>query len=155
MKKYLNDFIKKKEERAKELRKLIQAASTADEVRSLGDTLNAVLEELQDAKKALDELDEENEGDNSGDNNGDNSGDEGRSAIPAGPQVRNAELSPLATFKTLRALQEREKTDPHDTAEYRAAFMNYVVETCQFRQRCEQQQQQRRQMPEQRSRPRS
>lgn len=51
MKKYLNDFIKKKEERAKELRKLIQAASTADEVRSLGDTLNAVLEELQDAKK--------------------------------------------------------------------------------------------------------
>lgn len=126
MKKYLNDFIKKKEERAKELRKLIQAASTADEVRSLGDTLNAVLEELQDAKKALDELDEENEGDNSGDNNGDNSGDEGRSTIPAGAQVRNAELSPLATFKTLRALQEREKTDPHDTAEYRAAFMNYV-----------------------------
>lgn len=124
MKDYLKKLIKKKEERAKELRKLIQAAATADEVRSLGETLNAVLEELQDAKEQLDKLDED--GDGNGDENGDGNGDEGRSVIPSGAQVRNADVTTLAAFQTAQAAQKREKTDPHDTAEYRAAFMNYV-----------------------------
>lgn len=130
MEKYLKELIKKKEERAKELRKLIQAATTADEVRSLGDTLNDVLEELQDAKEQLDKLDEDGDGDGNGDGNGDGdgngSGDEGRSVIPSGAQVRNAGVTTLAAFQTAQAAQKREKTDPHDTAEYRAAFMNYV-----------------------------
>lgn len=123
MKEYLKKLIKKKEERAKELRKLIQAAATADEVRSLGDTLNAVLEELQDAKEQLDKLDEDGDGNGDEDGNGDGNGDEGRSVIPTGAQVRNAGVTTLAAFQTA---QKREKADPHDTEEYRAAFMNYV-----------------------------
>ena len=42
MKKYLQDLIEKKEKRSKELRESIEAASTADEVRSLGDALSEV-----------------------------------------------------------------------------------------------------------------
>lgn len=107
---YLNNLITAKEQRAAELRKLIEAAGTADEVRSLGATLQAVLDELQDAKDQLDNLPAEDEG------NG--NGDEGRSANPM-HEFRGNVVGQYA------APQAR-SNDRTDSVEYRTAFMNYV-----------------------------
>lgn len=58
MKKFLENLIKNKEARADQLRDLIKAATTADEVRSLGDELNGVNGEIAEARAKLGELDE-------------------------------------------------------------------------------------------------
>ena len=57
MRKFLLKLIKAKENKVQELRASIKEAKTADEVRALGETLDAVLSELDDAKKQLAELD--------------------------------------------------------------------------------------------------
>ena len=59
IKTYFTNLVANKEARANELRELIKTAESADEVRSLGKTLDAVLEELTEAKKQLADLDEE------------------------------------------------------------------------------------------------
>ena len=63
---YLQNLITAKEKRAAELRELIKKAGTADEVRALGDTLQAVLDELSDAKKQLEDLDKDDDGNDQG-----------------------------------------------------------------------------------------
>ena len=50
MQEYLKKEIKHKKELIKELRSKIKKATTCEEVRSLGDTLEKVLEELEEAK---------------------------------------------------------------------------------------------------------
>lgn len=124
-KQYLQNLINAKNKRAAELRRLIKEATTADEVRSLGDTLQAVLDELQDAQDQLDQLDDE---DGSGDGNGgDPEGDDtsARSQIPANAEFRGG--TPIATYSSVATAQRSNKNvDRHDTPEYRAAFMEYV-----------------------------
>lgn len=114
MRDFLNRLISYKEKRAAELRKLIKEASTADEVRSLGDTLQAVLDELNDAKKLLEDLPDDN---GEGGDNGD--GGEGRSANP---------VSHLNEFRMMRQYGQPngQTTDPTDSVEYRQAFMDFV-----------------------------
>lgn len=114
IKTYLRNLIKAKEARAAELRKLIKEASTADEVRALGDTLQAVLDELNEAKTQLEA--QENEGDEGeGEENG-SVGGEGRSA------------NPMHEFRTRAQYrqQAQQDSDPTNTVEYRTAFMNFV-----------------------------
>lgn len=109
MKKFLENLIKAKEARAAELRKLIKDAQTADECRSLGDTLQAVLDELNDAKAQLEQLDGE------GEENDQEAGQEGRSA------------NPMREFRQVgQGGQRKQSGDPTDTVEYRTAFMNFV-----------------------------
>ena len=119
MRDFLKRLIKVKEERAKELREAIKKAETADEVRALGETLDSVLSELQDAKDQLAELDSEGEGDTG--TNGNESDDSQRSDIPEGAEKRG--FNPLERFK-----QNEKRTDvnPLDSMEYRQAFMKYV-----------------------------
>ena len=119
MRDFLKRLIKVKEERAKELREAIKKAETADEVRALGETLDSVLSELQDAKDQLAELDSEGEGDTG--TNGNESNDSQRSDIPEGAEKRG--FNPLERFK-----QNEKRTDvnPLDSMEYRQAFMKYV-----------------------------
>lgn len=116
MKEYLQKIIDAKNKRAAELRKLIKEATTADEVRSLGDTLDEVLTELEDAKAQLAELD----GDNSDD--GDDGDNDARSLVPDKAEHRGGK--PFAAFAT--AKREDKNVDRHDTPEYRKAFMEYV-----------------------------
>lgn len=116
MKEYLQKIIDAKNKRAAELRKLIKEATTADEVRSLGDTLDEVLTELEDAKAQLAELD----GDNSDD--GDDGDNDARSLVPDKAEHRGGK--PFATFAT--AKREDKNVDCYDTPEYRKAFMEYV-----------------------------
>nr|DAJ58108.1 MAG TPA: major capsid protein [Caudoviricetes sp.] len=122
---YLKNVIKAKEERAEELRKLIKEATTADEVRSLGDTLNSVLDELKDAKTQLEEEEQNNGGDGGAEGPDDPTGDEGRAANPRngegeirGGQVRGAYGMGMGN--------QTKSSDPYDTEEYRSAFMEYV-----------------------------
>lgn len=72
MRKFLENLIKTKEARAKELRELIKKSEDINECRSLGDTLEDVLAELAEAKAQLDELDEPAAGAGEGEGEGRN-----------------------------------------------------------------------------------
>lgn len=110
MKKYLQELINKKEKRAKELRESIEAASTADEVRSLGETLAEIEAEIKEAKEQLRSI--EDVGINGGDG-----------IPPISDEQRG--FNPLATF-TQGADVSRNNEGPYSTLEYRKAFMSYV-----------------------------
>lgn len=113
---YLQNLINAKEKRAAELRKLIEAAGTADEVRSLGNTLQTVLDELQDAKDQLENLPDEGEG---GQAAGQEPNGEGRSANP----MREFRGQVVGQYT---APGQARSNDPTDSVEYRTAFMNFV-----------------------------
>ncbi|HCW24673.1 MAG TPA: hypothetical protein DGE19_01245, partial [Coprococcus sp.] len=114
---YLQKTIDAKNKRATELKDRIKTATTADEVRSLGDTLDEVLTELEDAKAQLAELDDEGDDGNSGDD-----GDNSRAQVPANAEFRGG--TPFAAFATNK--RSDDNVDRHDTPEYRHAFMEYV-----------------------------
>jgi HK97 family phage major capsid protein len=122
MKDFLNKTASAKEKRAAELRELIKKAATADEVRSLGDTLQTVLDELNDAKKQLDDLDKDNNKGGEGQNNGQNDqpADEGRSANPF------KEFREKGSYSQ-QPKQPEQDDDKTNSNEYRSAFMAYVM----------------------------
>ena len=118
----MNEFLKKliamKEKRAKELRELIQKSEDVNEVRALGDTLQTILDELNDAKKQLEEV-EKNK--NNGEGNGAPAADEGRSATPPA-----GAFNPMATFGQNGAQARTANADELSTMEYRKAFKDFV-----------------------------
>lgn len=122
MRDFLNKLISAKEKRAAELRELIKKAGTADEVRSLGDTLQAVLDELNDAKKQLEDLDKNDDG---------QEGNEGRNADgEQQPQERG--VNHMHEFRAKGSYSQQPKQaeqddDKTNTQEYRSAFMAYVM----------------------------
>ena len=93
-----------------ELREKIQASNDATEVRELGETLKAVLEEL----KALDEAEGS---DGEGDGSGEGTGEASRSQVPADAQLRNAVV--VGSFGAQAQAEEN--------VEYRNAFMELVL----------------------------
>lgn len=114
MKKFLNKLIKSKEKRAEELRELIKKSESADEVRALGETLDAILAELQEAKDQLAALDKEPNSD--GDEPDDHQG-EGRSFEP---------MRALGSTQMMTG-EQREQLTGVNSMEYRAAFRDYVM----------------------------
>lgn len=130
MKKYLMKLIKAKETQAENLRKSMKEAKTADEVRTLGDTLMAVLDELREAQEQLDALDEEPEDDpvddDGGDDGSDGSDDSGAddNSSRSGKIVNGQFLRSIGAYQT-GALDTRDK-DPYGSTEYRKAFKDYV-----------------------------
>lgn len=127
MKKFLMSLISKKEKEVKDLRAKVKSAETADEVRALGETLDAVLTELQEAKDKLAELDEQNDDGSNGD--GDGSNGEGNDDEGEGNDDNNQRggFNPMRTFQ--RNKMNGGKPDdvaPTATMEYRKAFMAYV-----------------------------
>lgn len=120
MRNFLNNLINKKNAEADELRNKIKSATTADEVRALGDTLNAVLNELNEAKAQIDEIDKQGEDKGADENANEN---EGRNAIPTNAKMRGGK--PMATFGQAQP-QVRAIEDPFATMEYRQAFKAYV-----------------------------
>lgn len=112
----MNEFLKKiiaaKQARAAELRKLIQNATTADEVRKYGEELTAVENEEREAQAQLDDL-------------------EARGSNPAAPQTAPQPsangFNPAAVVGGTPMNQQRgQETDPYATVEYRSAFKAYV-----------------------------
>lgn len=122
MEKFLRDLIARKTEEVKELRAKIKKAESADEVRSLGETLDKVLEELQAAKDQLDELDDDGNGE----------GGDGNSQPAAGNGEGRSAFNPTAAsgLTTVGSVQMNQRTnenkDPYATMEYRTAFKAYV-----------------------------
>lgn len=132
MKDYLKKLIERKKKELKEKEERMQKSDNIDEVRSLGDTLLALRDEINDAEKQLAELEKEekdNKDDNQDDNNKDNKdnkddADEGRSANGFDP---NAALNVLGQARMNNRSQEVvNNDDPRATMEYRQAFMNYI-----------------------------
>ena len=108
-KEYLKNLIASKEARMKELRTKIDGATTVDEVRSLGNDLRALEDEVREAKAQLALIEAE----------------EARTALPTNePQFDPSKATNVATANMGNATRSEE--DPHGTMEYRKAFMNYV-----------------------------
>lgn len=112
MDKWLKELIKTKEARAKELRELIKKSESADEVRRLGDELNAVETELRGAKEQLQNFEARN--------------------VQSAPQGSANGFNPAATVATAQMNQAQarnEGEDPTESVEYRTAFMNLVIKS--------------------------
>lgn len=122
MRKFLEKIIAAKEKRAAELRELIKKSQSADEVRSLGDTLQSVLDELNAAKEQLANLDDDNGGEGGEGGEGRNTGSEGEGGEGRG-------LNPMHDFQQRGSfqMQQNNDADPTNSTEYRTAFMNYVM----------------------------
>ena len=112
MKDFLKKLIKAKEKRANEIKELVKKSENVDEVRSLGEELEAVNAELTEARNKLAELEASE--------NSDPSNADQRDDIPANAQLVNAHVN--GSFN----LNSRENEDPFATLEYRNAFMAYV-----------------------------
>ena len=106
----LRELLNKK---ANELREKINESTDVNEVRALGETLKAVLEELK-------ELDEAEEGEGEGEGEGETGAEAeaSRSAIPAGAVLRNAQV--VGSFGGAN-------TKTEENLEYRQAFMEHVL----------------------------
>ena len=117
MRDFLVKLIKNKEARAAELRKLIEKSEDVNEVRNLGATLQAVLDELTEAKAKLAELDED---EGNGGNADEGANAEGRNANPPA-------FNPVASYGQNGIPAARGvDTDKLGTMEYRKAFKAFV-----------------------------
>ena len=109
MKKFLEGLIARKKTEIEEIRSKIKAASTADEVRSLGETLDKLMSELDELQKKFDELDSQGEGEGGNGNMGEAS----------------RGFNPLHTYGAGRS--ETRDSDSTDSLAYRTAFMNFIL----------------------------
>lgn len=106
MKEFLKKLLARKKDELKKAEERNKAATTIEEVRSIGETLLALKDEIADIEKQLAEI-EKDEGDNNGEPT-----EEGRGLIPQ------------ASFRAGKVTSTEE--DPYSTKEYRMAFKNYV-----------------------------
>ena len=124
MRKFLEKLIAKKEKEAEAIRAKIKASESAQEVRELGDTLQSVLDELQDAKDKLAEMDD------SGDSNGDSNGDPAQASDTDDNANNRSHFDPAQARSVNRFNMnqrgENRTGNALDSMEYRQAFMNYV-----------------------------
>ncbi len=129
MKKYLMKLIKAKKTQVENLRNSMKEAKTADEVRALGATLEAVLAELNEAREQLDAIDDDPDDDQSNDDGGedgtDGSDDSGADGTSRSKTIVNGQfMRSVGAYKT-GALDTRDK-NPYSSLEYRMAFKDYV-----------------------------
>lgn len=114
MKKFLTDLIARKKSEMEELTKRMKASENVDEVRSIGDTLISLRDEITEAEAKLAEHDKGDEGQgDEGASSGEGQGDEGRG------------LNPIASYGPIVS-DIRSEDDPRGTMEYRKAFKDYV-----------------------------
>lgn len=131
MKKFLQNLIARKKAELTELEKRMKASQDVNEVRSLGETLLALRDEINDAEQQLADLDkDEGEGEGSGEGTGELSNPpagngEGRSGNPK----PDTPFNPKASYGQGTADPSRSGNpdeDPRSTMEYRKAFMDFV-----------------------------
>ena len=106
----LLELLKKREQ---ELREKIKASNDAAEIRSMGDELNATMEEIRELEEKLKDQQQRGEPD-----------PQQRTAVPSIPDNAQFRNGFVASFN--QTPQIRDEEDPTDTIEYRTAFMNYV-----------------------------
>ena len=115
MKTFLQNFIERKKAEMKDLQERSDKSTSVDEVRSIGETLTKLRDEIDEAEKELAKIDDDG---NSGE------GEEGeRHLIPNGTQLRGG--SPLASYGVGGKKEER-SDEPFSSMEYRKAFKEFV-----------------------------
>lgn len=97
IKDYLNNLISDKEQKETEIRAAIEASEDVNEVRSLGDALNGIKAEIEEARSQLKAMEEE------------------------------TRFNALGTYGVKQEKREEEVTDKTNTIEYRTAFMALVT----------------------------
>lgn len=113
MKEYLQKIIDAKTAEVEDIRSKIKSSDSADEVRALGETLDKVLNELQEAKDQLAKVEEEpKEG-------------EGQEKDPATEEEGQRNFNPVASYEQ-RGGKVMKNNDVYSSMEYRTAFMQYV-----------------------------
>lgn len=123
MKKFLLDLIARKKAELADTEKRMKASSDVNEVRSLGETLLALRDEINDAEKQLADL-ENDEGDN-----GNGEGEPTPAEASGNPnEGRSTKMNPKASYgqNAPQARDNGENENPRSTMEYRKAFMNFV-----------------------------
>ena len=122
MKEWLKKLIAAKQKQMQDLRAKSNASESLEEVRAIGETLQALAAEIADAEKQLADLEAKENEDNGEGGNGAEGG-EGRAAIE--PQ---GGFNPVATYALSQGQAQRsEEGDRTNSEEYRMAFMNYVL----------------------------
>lgn len=113
MKDYLKKIIQTKSEKAEELRTKIKEANSADEVRALGATLDAILAELQEAKDQLANIETEETASIENKNNENN----------------NRSFNPMQTIASTKIVSSNIRNNDVgiNSLEYRSAFKDYVM----------------------------
>lgn len=130
MKNYLKKLIERKKKELKEKEERMKKSQDIDEVRSLGENLIALRDEINEAEKQLAELEknddnngDEGEGEGDGDNNNEGNANEGRSANGFDP---NAVFSVIGSTQMNQRGQSTNDEDLLSTMEYRTAFKQYA-----------------------------
>ena len=120
MRKFLKNLIAKKEKEEAAIRAKIEKSESAQEVRELGETLKTILDELQEAKDKLAEMDDNTDAEND---------DQQSDTTPPQSEPQRCAFNPAMTrsigsFKM--ATSEQRTGNALDSMEYRQAFMRYV-----------------------------
>lgn len=121
VKDYLEKQVNNLTEEAEELRAKVKVAETADEVRSLGETLDKVLTELEEAKEQLAKVEEDNNKEEEPKNEEGNQEEE-----PATDKEEERSFNPVASYEMRGAKKMTKNNDVYSSMEYRKAFMTYV-----------------------------
>lgn len=115
MKTFLQKFIERKKAEMKDLQERSDKSTSVDEVRSIGETLTKLRDEIDEAEKELAKIDDDG---NSGE------GEEGeRHLIPNGAQLRGGD--PMASY-IIGGKKEERADEPFSSMEYRKAFKEFV-----------------------------
>lgn len=128
MKKKLQALLAKKEARKKELGKTSQSTESVEELRSINQEIEGLNAEIAELRSMVDELPDDDEGNGKGGN-----GDGGSEERSQTPQQRNTPQGPVNVMATYGLgggsgnQNTQRSADPHDTPEYRSAFMDYVT----------------------------
>lgn len=121
MKSFLLNLIARKKKEVEDLKKRAKDSQDVTEVRAIGETLEALRNEITEAEAKLAEL----EADEGAQDDGQATDEASRSGVPAGVELRNGQV--LAVYGMGGTTNQRAtEVDPHDTVEYRQAFMEYV-----------------------------
>lgn len=120
MKDFLKKMIARKKKQAEALRAKSQASDSIEEVRSIGEQLSALTDEIRDAEAQLAEIEAAEAAEVDGEEGEEGEGEERSAVVPAG------KLSPMATYGSLSSSEERSDS-PTDSMEYRQAFREFVM----------------------------
>ena len=120
MREFLKKLIAKKEKEEAAIRAKIEKSESAQEVRELGETLKTILDELQEAKDKLAEMDDNTDAEND-DQQSDTTSPQSE---PKRCAFNPAMARSLGSFKM--ATSEQRTGNALDSMEYRQAFMRYV-----------------------------
>lgn len=116
MKDYLTKTIERKKAEAKELEARSDASESIEEVRAIGETLKKLRDEINDAEKALADVESDDANDGADDG-----------ADPMNDEGRGVGFNPIASYGKANGGEGIDMTDPTNSVEYRSAFMAYVM----------------------------